>query len=91
MNYDIILKIKQIGSKKIMQYNEKLRQIREDKDLTQTQIAKLLNVSQITYSQYERGVRSLPIEHLKTLCLYYGIKSDYILGIPNTLDYPERK
>lgn len=74
-----------------MQYNKKLRQLREDNDLTQTKIAKLLNVSQITYSQYERGVRGLPIEHLKTLCLYYGIKSDYILGIPKTLDYPERK
>ena len=91
MNYDIIVKIQQKETKIIMQYNEKLRQIREDNDLTQTDIAKLLNVSQITYSQYERGVRSLPIEHLKTLCLYYGIKSDYFLGIPNTLDYPERK
>lgn len=90
MNYDIIVKNLQKELKKIMQYNERLRQIREDKDLTQTDIAKLLNVSQITYSQYERGVRSLPLEHLKTLCLYYGIKSDYILGIPNTLDYPER-
>ena len=91
MNYDIIVKNLQKEFKKIMQYNERLRQIREDKDLTQTDIAKLLNVSQITYSQYERRVRSLPLEHLKTLCLYYGIKSDYILGIPNTLDYPERK
>ena len=76
--------------KEIMKYNEILRELREDRDLTQTEIAKLLNVSQITYSQYERGVRSLPLEHLKTLCLYYGIKSDYILGIPNTLEYPER-
>lgn len=73
-----------------MKYNEILRELREDRDLTQTEIAKLLNVSQITYSQYERGVRGLPIEHLKTLCLYYGIRSDYILGIPNTLEYPER-
>lgn len=73
-----------------MKYNEILRELREDRDLTQTEIAKLLNVSQITYSQYERGVRSLPLEHLKTLSLYYGIKSDYILGIPNTLEYPER-
>lgn len=76
--------------KEIMKYNEILRELREDRDLTQAEIAKLLNVSQITYSQYERGVRGLPLEHLKTLCLYYGIKSDYILGIPNTLEYPER-
>ena len=44
-----------------MKYNEILRELREDRDLTQTEIAKLLNVSQITYSQYERGVRSLPL------------------------------
>ena len=73
-----------------MKLSQKLRELREDRDLTQAEIAKLLNVSQITYSQYERGVRGLPLEHLKTLCLYYGIKSDYILGIPNTLEYPER-
>lgn len=73
-----------------MKYNERLKELREDRDLTQTEIARILNVSQITYSQYERGVRGLPIEHLKTLCLYYGIKSDYILGIPNTLEYPKR-
>lgn len=74
----------------IMQYNEILRQLREDNDYTQTDIAKILNVSQITYSQYERGVRGLPLEHLKTLCLFYGVKSDYVLGIPNNLEYPTR-
>lgn len=74
-----------------MQYNEILRQLREDKDYTQTEIAKILNVSQITYSQYERGVRGLPLEHLKTLCLFYGISSDYILGIPNNLIYPKER
>lgn len=74
-----------------MQYNEILRQLREDKDYTQTEIAKILNVSQITYSQYERGVRGLPLEHLKTLCLFYGISSDYILGIPKNLIYPKER
>lgn len=68
----------------------RLRNLREDNDLTQTQIANLLNVSQITYSQYERGKRSLPIEHLITLCLYYNVQSDYLLGLPRDLDYPER-
>lgn len=74
-----------------MQYNEILRQLREDSDLTQTDIAKILNVSQITYSQYERGVRGLPLEYLKTLCLFYGISSDYILGIPKNLAYPKAR
>ena len=45
-----------------MKYNEILRELREDRDLTQAEIAKLLNVSQITYSQYERGVRGLPLD-----------------------------
>lgn len=73
-----------------MTYLERLKALRQDRDLTQTQIAKILNVSQITYSQYERGTRGLPLEHLKTLCLFYNVQSDYILGIPKNLDYPER-
>lgn len=73
-----------------MTHLEKLKALREDNDLKQKQIAELLNVNQITYSQYERGKRALPIEHLKTLCIYYGVQSDYILGIPEGLNYPKR-
>lgn len=69
---------------------EKLKELREDSDLTQKQVAQILNINQITYSQYERGKRSLPIEHLKALCEYYGISADYILGITKGLKYPER-
>ncbi len=72
-----------------MKYTDRLRALREDRDLTQTDIAKVLNVSQITYSQYERGVRGLPTEHLITLCEYYGVSADYILGLPKGLKYPE--
>lgn len=73
-----------------LKHLERLKALREDNDLTQTQVASLLNVNQITYSQYERGKRALPIEHLKTLCIYYNVQSDYILGIPQGLDYPKR-
>lgn len=73
-----------------MTYFERLKALREDKDLTQEQIAEVLNVKQITYSQYERGKRGLPIEHLKTLCLYYGVSADYILGIPEGLKFLKR-
>lgn len=73
-----------------LKYFERLKELREDRDLTQTKVAKILNISQITYSQYERGVRGLPLDHLKTLCTFYGVKSDYILGLPKNLDYPER-
>lgn len=74
----------------ILTHLEKLKALREDKDLTQKQIADILNVNQITYSQYERGKRALPLEHLKTLCEYYGVSSDYILGLQKGLNYPER-
>ena len=52
--------------------------MREDHDLTQTDIAKLLNTSQTVYSRYERDERTLPTEMLYTLALYYNISADYI-------------
>ena len=60
---------------------ERLRALREDNDLTQKQIADILGTSQTMYARYERGANELPIRHLKTLCLFYNISSDYILGI----------
>lgn len=71
-------------------YYEILKDLREDKDLTQEQIAEILKTSRSYYGQYERGLRPLPIEHLKTLCLFYGVSTDYILGLPKGLKYPER-
>lgn len=55
--------------------------MREDHDLTQTDIAKLLNTSQTVYSRYERDERTLPAEMLYTLALYYNISADYLLGL----------
>ena len=62
-------------------YLERLRGLREDKDLSQTEIARFLGVAQTTYSQYETGKRALPIEYLVTLCKYYGVSADYVLGL----------
>ncbi len=62
-------------------YNEILRGLREDRDLSQKQIAIILNTTQNTYSRYELGLRPLPIEHLITLCKYYGVSADYVLGL----------
>lgn len=56
-----------------------LRTIREDKDLRQSDIAKILNISQNTYSQYETGVISLTAEVLIKLADYYGVSVDYLL------------
>ena len=62
-------------------YTINLRNLREDHDLTQTDIAKLLNTSQTVYSRYERDERTLPTEMLYTLALYYNISADYLLGL----------
>lgn len=66
---------------KFMTYQERLKALREDRDLTQSQIADMLGVAQNTYSQYEMGKRPLPIEFLVSLCRYYKVSSDEILGL----------
>lgn len=68
----------------------RLRELREDRDLTQQQIADILNCKQNTYQQYESEKRQLPLQALKTLCLFYKVSADYILNLPNGLEYPER-
>lgn len=60
----------------------RLRELREDRDLTQQQMAEILNCKQNTYQQYESGKRQLPLQALKTLCLYYKVSADYILDLP---------
>ncbi len=73
-------------------YNVRLRSLREDREpkTNQTEIAELLGISQQYYSQYEKGVRPLPIEHLITLCKFYGVSADYVLGLPKGMEYPKR-
>lgn len=63
-------------------YNDRLRELREDKDLTQRQVAKLLSIDQRVYSNYELGYRPLPIEYLIKLCRFYEVSADWILGLP---------
>ena len=58
-----------------------LRDLREDADKTQTQIAEVLGTSQTMYARYERGANELPIHHLITLSKYYGVSTDYLLGL----------
>lgn len=62
-------------------YMNRLRALREDNDLTQTQIAHLLGTSQTMYARYERGANELPIRHLITLCNFYRVSADYVLGL----------
>lgn len=71
-----------------MYYCTKLRELREDRDKSQEEISKLLETSQSYYAKYENGVHPLPIRHLITLCQYYGVSADYILGLPRGLNWP---
>ena len=64
----------------MLSYLEKLRGLREDNDLTQTQVANVLGTSQTMYARYERGANELPIRHLITLCKFYNVSADYLLG-----------
>ena len=63
-----------------------LRDLREDSDLTQSEIAKILNTTYQNYYRYEKGIVSLPIEHLITLCKFYNVSADYILGLSNEME-----
>ena len=63
---------------------EKLRGLREDNDLTQTQIAEVLGTSQTMYARYERGANEMPIHHLVTLCRFYNVSADYLLDTAPT-------
>ncbi len=63
-----------------MIYSQRLRALREDNDKTQKEIAEILNTTQQYYGQYELGKRALHIDHLITLCQYYNVSADYILG-----------
>ncbi len=68
----------------------RLRDMREDRDLNQTVLAQLLGVHQTTYSNYELGKLSLTAEVLITLANYYGTSIDYLLGLTDeTKPYPK--
>ncbi len=64
-----------------MDYIKRIRDLREDNDLTQREVAEYLGTSQTMYARYERGANELPIHHLISLCSLYKVSSDYILGI----------
>lgn len=70
----------------------RLRELREDNDLNQTQVAKILNISQRTYSSYETGDRTIPYSALRTLARFYNTSVDYILDMTDqTKPYPPKK
>ena len=69
-----------------MDYQRRIRDLREDHDLTQQQVAEILGTSQTMYARYERGANELPIRHLIRLAELYEVSTDYILCRTNRKD-----
>ncbi len=73
-----------------MDYIDRLTELRTDRDLEQTDIAKILNCQQSAISKYEQRRNRYKVEDIIRLCEFYGVSADYILGLPKELKYPER-
>lgn len=68
-------------------YQIKLRQLREDHDKTQREVAEYLGINQTVYSRYETGRNDMKPHQIIALCNYYGVSADYVLGLPDDLPY----
>lgn len=66
-----------------LNYAERMRNLRQDNDLSQKKVADMLGVAQTTYSQYELEKRPMPIDYLIALCKFYNVSADYMLGLSN--------
>ncbi len=64
-----------------MQYNQRIRQIREEKGLTQQKVADILHIGQRTYCDYESGKTRIPVDSLIILARFYNVSMDYISGV----------
>lgn len=71
-----------------MEYYERIKDIREDNEETQTDLAKKLKTSQTQIWRWESGERKITAENLKAICEHYGVSADYILGLPKGLSWP---
>lgn len=72
--------------------DNRIKDLREDKNLYQKDIAKMLGISQTGYSKYEVGTNDIPTEILIKLAIFYNTSIDYILGLTNTKEpYPRKK
>lgn len=70
-----------------MQFYERIRNAREDKEEKQETIAKYLGITRQQYGLYETGQREFKIKHIYKLCVYFNLSADYILGLPEDLPY----
>ncbi len=71
---------------------QRLKDLREDMDMTQSRISEVLGIQQTVYSRYERGFQTIPVEHLIRLADFYEVSTDYILGrTPIKTPYPKKR
>lgn len=71
---------------------QRLRDFREDRDISQQKMAELLNVAQTTYSDYERGKINIPMDTLRKLALFFDTSIDYLLELTDeSKPYPRKK
>ena len=70
-----------VRGEKAMNYRTRMRNLREDRDLTQAQLGKVINKSQQGYSHIEEGRAELKIDDLIKLCKFYGVSADYMIGM----------
>ena len=74
-----------------MKYNERIREIREERSLTQQKVANLLNIGQRTYADYESGKTRIPIDNLLILAQFYNLSMDYMSGASNVkTEFPKK-
>ena len=71
------------GVKILMYIYQRIKDLREDQDLRQEDIAQILNTSREQYSRWERGANEIPMHHAITLARYYKVSMDYIAGLTN--------
>lgn len=70
---------------------ERIKNIREEKDLKQKDIASIIGINRATYTSYEIGRDTIPLKHLNTLCNYFNISIDYALGLTETKRYKNER
>ena len=77
----------------VIQLNiDRLKEIRQDRELQQIDIAKVLKTSQVQYSRYERGIRVMPVDKIAKLAKFYDVSIDYLLGLTDIRKpYPKSK
>ena len=72
-------------------FGEKLKLLREEHELNQTELGKLLGMTQRKVSYLERGQYEPSLQDIKAICTYFKVSADYLLGFPKPLPYPKRK